>query len=471
MDILIRNCRALLYDKGIFSVKRTDIMIRDDRIAAIYPACDGCEKQRDNCDGGVADISDIESHAKLEMECVSPEAMVGFDLASFKPDRIINGTNKLVIPGLINSHTHAYMTMFKCAADDVTFDKWLFDTIFPMEDGMKPGDAYVGTMLGIMEMLRTGTTCYLDMDIGSHENGQAMLESGIRGVLSRGLVGSEKDSESMRRVNDTLSDMKEFAGCSRITHMFAPHAPYTCKGNFLRYCGELADEYGVGINVHISESVTEIENMKKECGLTPIEYVESLGLLDRHVVAAHCVQLSGNDVQILKKHDVSVATNPQSNMKLGNGFAPVPELDAAGINVCLGTDSTASNNSLNMFTEMKALCLVNQGLRRDSTALPAQKALQFATVNGAKALSLPDIGMIAAGRKADLAIINMDNPTMRPCINPISSLVYAANGSEVETVIVDGKILMENREFKTIDEEKVYFDIDRIAKRYGVYHK
>ena len=249
--------------------------------------------------------------------------------------------------------------------------------------------------------------------------------------------------------------------------MLGPHAPYSAGFDYLRGVVDIAKEKGLGIHIHLAESETEIENLKKEHGLTAIEYADKAGCFDVPCIAAHCVQVIKSDIELMARKKVSVVTNPASNMKLGNGFAPVPEMIEAGVNVCLGTDGAASNNTLNMFHEMSLLTLIHKGTHKTPVCIGAPEALQMATVNGARALRLDKVGEIKEGYKADLAILDIDTPSMVPRNNMLSSLTYSANGSEVDTTIVDGEILMEGRELKTIDLEKILHECNAMMERLG----
>ena len=382
-------------------------------------------------------------------------------------DRVIDGKGLFAIPGLVNAHTHAYMTLFRNSADDLPFMQWLFDRIMPMEDRLRPGDCYWTTLLGICEMLRSGTTAFLDMYMIPDDTARAVADSGIRAVLSRGLQGeTADDAGGMRRLREAKQDILAY-GCAaegRITFMLSPHAPYTCAPAYLETVLETAAELGVGIHTHLAESRSEIETIREKYGCTPIEMMEKVGLFKRHTAAAHCVQLTPGDIRILRDNDVSVLTNPSSNLKLGNGFAPVPELLEAGVNVALGTDSAASNNTLNMFHEINLLALIHKGTHADAVTVTSTEAVTAATLGGAKALDLP-IGSLAVGKKADITLLDLSCPSMNPPSNLISSLAFSANGSEVHTVIVNGKVLLDKRRLTTIDEERVIFESNRIFDR------
>ncbi len=381
--------------------------------------------------------------------------------------RVIDGRGLFAIPGLVNAHTHAYMTLFRNSADDLPFMQWLFDRIMPMEDRLRPGDCYWTTLLGICEMLRTGTTTFLDMYMIPDDTARAVADSGMRAVLSRGLQGeTADDAGGLRRLREAKQDIRAYSGTAegRITFMLSPHAPYTCAPAYLETVIDAAEELGVGIHTHLAESRSEIETIREKYGCTPVELLEKVGLFRRHTAAAHCVQLTPGDIRILRDNDVSVLTNPSSNLKLGNGFAPVPELLEAGVNVALGTDSTASNNTLNMFHEINLLALIHKGTHADAVTITSTEAVTAATLGGAKALDLP-IGALAVGKKADVTLLDLSCPQMNPPSNLISSLAFSANGSEVDTVIVNGKVLLEKRRLTTIDEERVIFETNRIFDR------
>lgn len=386
----------------------------------------------------------------------------------FVPDKRLSGSGKMLIPGLVNAHTHVYMTLFRNCADDLLFNDWLFGKIMPLEDKLTPEDCYWGTMLGCMEMIASGTTSFMDMYIFPDVAAKAVDEVGMRAMLSRGLSGApDEESGGNRRLREAYDDLDKWKEHSRISFALAPHAPYTCSEEYMTLIGKEAKRLGLPINTHLSESLAEIETIKESFGCSPIEIADKCGLLTDTTVAAHCVQITDSDIALMAKRGVTVATNPVSNLKLANGVAPVPKLMKAGVNVALGTDGAASNNTLNMFRELSFLTLLHKGINGDPQAVSAREGLQIATKNGAKALGLKDVGEIKPGMKADLVIIDLDRPNMQPANNPVSSLAYSANGTEVETVIVDGKILMENRIFTEIDTEQVISEVSKICKRIG----
>ena len=443
MKIFIKGGLALLFDGQTFYLEPKDILI----------------------DGNlISKISDPGSSADFAGET--------------EPVKVIDAAGKLVMPGLINAHTHAYMSLFRNYADDRDFWDWL-NAVQTVEEDMTEEDCYWGTMLNAAEMIQTGTTCFVDMNIKSAKKGKttgpesacsgAANDAGLRAIITRGLAGNANDEDSLFKFGQVLDEIETFRGNSRVGFWFGPHAPYSCMEDYLLKLTDAAKERGVGITIHLSESVGEVENMMKERGKTPIQYVADLGLFDVPVIAAHCVQATPEDIQIMKEHGVSVALNPKSNMKLGNGFMPAEEFLNAGVNLCIGTDGCGSNNTQNLFAEMNTVALIHKGDKKKAQCISAMDALKFATVNGAKAIGMEDkLGVIKEGALADLIILNLDVPQFHPACNIISGLVYSATGNEVETVIVDGQLVMENNRILTIDTKLVYEECERIASRLGM---
>ncbi len=431
MGIVLKNILALLPDGDRDVIRETDIYIEGSRIASIGKRPEG-----------------------------------------FSEDKVIEGKDRLAIPGLVNCHTHSYMSFMRNVADDLSFMDWLFGSIDPIEQQMTDEDTYWGACLAIIEMMKSGTTCFNDMQMNIHQTTRAVKESGMRAVISRGLVGSGNDEAGQMRLKQAYEERDAAADCDRLTFMLGPHAPYTCDDGFMRIVSGEAKKNNMRIHVHLSESESEIEQIREKYHCTPIEMAEKNGLFDVPAVAAHCVQITEGDMDILKRRNVSVVTNPASNMKLGNGFAPVSEMLEKGINVCIGTDGAASNNSLNLFHEMSLLALIHKGVKRTPQCISAGETIRIATINGAKALGLEnEIGSLEKGKKADIAILNLNTASLTPRNNLIAGLSYSANGSEVETVIIDGKLTMEDRKILTMDEELVYKKIDEIIVRMGLDKK
>ena len=397
---------------------------------------------------------------------------IGDKPAGFTADKVIDGTDKLVIPGLVNCHTHSYMSFMRNVADDLSFMDWLFGTIDPIEQQMTDEDTYWGACLAIIEMMKSGTTCFNDMQMNIHQTTRAVKESGMRAVICRGLVGSGSDEAGQMRLRQAYEERDAAKDCDRLTFKLGPHAPYTCDDAFLKIVAAEAKKENMGIHVHLSESESEISQIQEKYGCTPIALAEKCGIFDVPAIAAHCVQVTDEDIEILKRKNVSVVTNPASNMKLGNGFAPIAKMLDAGVNVCLGTDGAASNNCLNMFHELSLLTLIHKGTGKTPQCVSAKEGFRIATINGAKALGLEkEIGSIEVGKKADLAILDLNTPSLTPRNNLIAGLSYSANGSEVDTVIINGQITMEGRKLLTIDEKLVYGKIQDIIVRMGLDKK
>lgn len=425
MKILIKNTKAVIKENGVFTVKDTDICTDDGVILSVGSAPDG-----------------------------------------FSPDETIDGKNRLAIAGLINCHTHTYMSLYRNFADDLSFGDWLFKNIEPLEDKTTSEDAYYGSLLACAEMIRTGTTCFTDMHMFKFQTARAADESGMRAVISRGLAGDDEQGGGERRLNEAFEEIERYSENDRLSFMLAPHAIYSCDTAYLERIISLARERVLPLNTHLSETRYEVSLSLEKYGKTPTEYLDSLGFFDIKTLAAHCVHLTDNDIKILADKGVSVAANPMSNLKLGNGFAPIPKLMENGVNICLGTDSAASNNSLNLFSDMSFTALIHKGVTEDAQCVSAQDVYSFATQNGAKALGL-DTGRLEAGAKADIALLDLNVPQFNPQSNLVAALSYSANGSEVTDVIIDGKVVMRNKELLTIDEERVFFETNKIIKRIG----
>lgn len=383
----------------------------------------------------------------------------------FEPERIINLPNDVIMPGLINTHTHAAMTLLRGYADDMPLMPWLEEKIWPFESKLTADDVYWGSCLALCEMIRSGTTTMLDMYFFQEETAQAVMEAGTRAFLSRGLIGLDSEAGSRALAEGTdLFHKYDGAGNGRLRVFLGPHAPYTCSGEFLKTVKEEADRLGTGIHIHLAETRTEVETIKGQYGLTPARWLEELGLFGGPVIAAHCVYIDKDEMDILKKYGVRVAHNPESNMKLSSGTAPIPEMLERGITVGIGTDGTSSNNDLDMFGEMRTASF-QQKLLAGPECLKAYEVLELATVGGAKVLGLDDVGMLAPGFKADLISVDLDQPHFYPRFSIPSHLVYCARGSDVRTVMVDGKLLMEERKLLTLDEPKIFSEVEKRAKR------
>jgi len=379
-------------------------------------------------------------------------------------ERVIDGRNKLAMPGLINAHTHIGMSLLRNYADDLPLHDWLTKAIWPVEANLKAEDVYWGSLLSMVEMIESGTTAFCDMYFFMDEVAKGVVESGMKAVLTRGLIEGD---ESDRKLHETRNLHKSWdgKGDGRIKVMVAPHAPYTCSPNFLKRTMDLAKELNTGIHIHLSETKKEVEDSYKEHGKSPIKHVYDLGLLDFHTIAAHCVHLNEEDMDILLEKDVYPVNNPGSNLKLASGFAPVDKMLKKGITVALGTDGSSSNNNLNMFEEIYLAAVLNKAVNLDAVSVPAYTAIEMATINGARALGWEnETGSIEVGKRADMILIDLDKPHLYPRHNLISAASYGMQASDVDTVIIDGKIVMEKREIKSLDVEKIKYMAEKQAK-------
>lgn len=378
----------------------------------------------------------------------------------------------LLCPGLINGHTHAAMTLLRGLGYGLPLDRWLHEAIFPVEAKLTAADIYAGNALAQMEMLSTGTTAYSDMYDMPLEAVRLCEESGMKINLCRPLLSldpAERAKDSWR-VRDTLSlfDQYHMAQNGRIRVDFAIHAEYTCFPEIVREYVQLGCERGARLHLHLSETKKEHEACKAKYGKTPAQWFHDLGAFALPTAAAHCVAVEEGDMRLMRECGVSAIHNPSSNMKLGSGFAPISQMLQMGLNVGLGTDGTASNDNLNMMEEMHLAALIHNGILEDPLAMAPAQVLNMATRNGAKLQGRADTGVLAVGKKADIMAISMDKPHLKPSFSPVPTLIYSAQGSDVCMTMVDGRILYENGEFKTIDAERVSHLVTEALKR--LYH-
>lgn len=391
---------------------------------------------------------------------------VGQIPANWNPDQVIDCQEKLVTPGFINTHTHAAMTLFRSYADDMALMDWLKEKIWPAEAGLTGDDVYWGTQLAIAEMLKSGTTTFADMYFFMDDVARAVAESGIRAVLARGMAGVAPTGAQALVESESFFNAWHGGADGRISVMLGPHAPYTCPPDYLKKVVALADKLGAEIHIHLAETAGEVADCQKQYGKSPIALMEEVGILEHGVLAAHCVHLSAEDIGIMQQKRVRVAHNPGSNMKLASGIAPVPELLAAGIPVGLGTDGTASNNNLDMLEELRLAALLHKVKTLDPVVVPAAKAVELATAQGATALGLAQVtGQLAPGYKADIVLWDMNGTHWYPRHDRVSLLTYAANAADVHTVLVDGKVLLADRRLTTIDEDKLKHEVQARGMR------
>ncbi len=377
-----------------------------------------------------------------------------------KADKVIDGEGKILMPGLINTHTHLSMTLFRGLADDLSLDTWLNDYIWPVEAHLNGYYCYIGALLGAVELIKSGTTTFSDMYFYMEDVARAVDESGLRAVLSYGMI--DFADEEKRRA-EIAANVDLFKNCNnaaegRIKVFFGPHAPYTASKELLDEVRDLASKFNTGIHIHVAETQKEVEDILEQTGKRPFEYLDDIGFLGPNVVAAHAVWLSEEEIDIIMDREVKISHNPCSNMKLASGISPVANMLSHDICVSIGTDGASSNNNLDLIEEMKTASLLQKVATLDPKVLTSEETVAMATINGARTLGLEnEIGSIEVGKKADLILIDTDEANMTPDSSCISSnVVYAAKGSNVDTTICNGKILMENRKLTTLDEEEIY---------------
>lgn len=372
-------------------------------------------------------------------------------------DEVITGVGMVAMPGLINAHNHASMSLLRAFSDDLKLMDWLDKKMLPAEGRMTPEDVYWGTMLGAAEMIASGTTSFADMYVHMNQVAQAVQDSGMRASLTRGVVFLEDDGG--KRMTEALHLIDTWSGAAngRITTMLGPHAPYTCPPQPMSEIIDLARSRQIPIHIHLAETVEEVEKIRNRYNQTPTQYLYELGMFtDNHVLLAHAVHLSTEDVRLLRRMRGGVSHNPVSNLKLGCGIAPVRDMLEQGITVGLGTDGAGSATTLDMFAEIKAATWLQKLQHGDPTLLPAEQVLRMATIESAKLLQIDhEVGTLEAGKKADLILINLNAPHMQPVHDLHALIAYSATGADVDTTIVNGEILMKNRQFTHISWEEL----------------
>ncbi len=388
---------------------------------------------------------------------------------SWPAKKTIDLDGKIVMPGLINTHTHAAMTLFRGLADDLPLQEWLQDYIFPTEAKFVNEEMVrLGVKLACAEMIRSGTTTYCDMYYFEDSAAEEVINAGMRAVLGEALLDFPtpmvKNSEEGLAFNKKI--LEEFKDNEFIFPAIMPHSPYTCSPELLVKAKEQSDEYNAPYVIHLSETKSEVEESRQKHDLSPISLLNSLDVLDQKVMAAHCVHLSEKDIQILAEKKVKVAHCPESNMKLASGVAPIPKLMEAGVIVSLGTDGAASNNDLSLFQEMDTAAKLHKVIHNDPTVMEAELVVSMATINGARALGLDKlIGSIEIGKKADIIVVETNKPRLIPMYNPYSHLVYTVEGNDVWMTIIDGKIIYKDNQILTINEEEVIEKARLLSKK------
>jgi 5-methylthioadenosine/S-adenosylhomocysteine deaminase len=421
VDIILRGGTVVTMDASSRVIENAAVAIRGERVVAV---------------GATADIS-----------------------AKYSAARTINTFGKVVMPGLINTHTHVPMVLFRGIADDLVLMEWLQKYIFPAE-AKNVDEQFVrwGTKLGCLEMILGGTTTYVDMYYFEDAIADETARAGMRAVLGETLIDFPAPDNKTWEAGMAYVDKfaAKWKGHTRITPAIAPHAAYTVSTDHLKEAHSFSQRLGVPLVIHVAEDPAEVKTIKERYGASPVAYLDRIGLLDERVIAAHMVWPTGDDINILVKRSVGVAHCPQSNMKLAAGTAPVPQMLKAGVAVGLGTDGAASNNDLNLWEEIDTAAKLHKLISMNTTVLKAREALEMATIRGARAIHQDkEIGSLETGKRADLIVVGMDSVHQTPLYNIYSQLVYATKASDVEMVIINGRIVMDNRRVLTIDERSV----------------
>ncbi len=370
---------------------------------------------------------------------------------------VIDLGGRIVMPGLVNAHSHSPMTLFRGTSDDMPLHNWLNDRIWPLEEHLDEEAIYWGSMLAIAEMVAGGVCAFNDMYFMTEQTVRAVEQAHIRATLPLAMTCQSEDRDVITdKLQPAIAFFERFHNKAngRVRVTLAPHAEYTCSPAFLRECGVQAKRLGAAIHIHISETQDEHEACKKRYGKTPIQLLQSLGVLDVPVLAAHCVFVEEEDIRIMADHDVTVLHCPGSNLKLGSGVAPLDRFLEAKVRVALGTDGAASNNNLNMFEEIQLAALLQKGIHRNAELVSAEQALKMATINGALALQTGG-GKVKEGSKADLTVLDIYRPHMIPLANALHNIVYSAQAADVWMNMVDGKVLYHAGNFTMLDIHRV----------------
>ena len=432
-DILIKGATVLTMDRAGTVIENGSVTVRSDRLIRVGGS-DPCEKDF--------------------------------------PGQVIDARGCIVMPGLVNVHTHLPMSLFRGLADDLPLMVWLNEHIFPAEGThIRPETVYAATLLSCAELLLSGTTCCCDGYFCESSVADAVLKSGMRAVLGQGVIdypapGVPDPGLNVDAAVSFVSQWKEKH--PRIVPSVFCHSPYTCSADTLKKAKRAARDHGVLFQIHAAETRDEWEQMVQTTGLSPVAYLHSLGVLDRHTLLVHCVHTDEKDRRIIRASGAAVAHAPESNMKLAAGVADIPDMMALGIPVGIGTDGSASNNNLDLFSEMDCTAKLHKVIRKDPTVMNAETVLSMATIGGARALGLDHLtGSLEYGKKADVIVVDTQKPHLTPMYCPLSHLVYAATGSDVRDVMVDGRVLVRNREVLSFDVTRVMQDVTLLARAIG----
>lgn len=393
---------------------------------------------------------------------IENDRIVKIGVIDCEADKVIDATNKIVMPGLINAHTHVAMSLFRGYADEEELMNWLQKSIWPVEDKMNANDVYIASMLSGVEMIKSGTTTFNDQYFYEEETAKMAEKTGLRAILSRCIIG--EGEEAFKRVKESEELYNEWHNkCDgRIKICVGLHAPYTCPPETLRRGIELADKLGSPIHIHYLETQDEVKQINDKYKMTATEYLKKANIFNYHVMLAHGVHIDRESIETLKEISGGIIHNPVSNQKLGSGIADIRRLRENGINVALGTDGQGSTNTLDMFEEIKTAAYLQKVMYHNAKAISAEEVLKMATIEGAKVLGIDsEVGSLEEGKKADIIIIDTNKPHICPIHNIYSLLAYSINGADVDTTIIDGKVVMENRKILTCDE----YDVMNEARR------
>lgn len=427
IDILITNGLVVTMDKDNRLIPNGAVAISGDRIADIGP-------------------------------------MTGF--VDCKALKIIDANGGIIMPGLVNTHTHAAMTCFRGLADDMELMTWLHDHIFPAEAKLDHQKVHAGALLACAEMILSGTTCFADMYLFEDAVAEAAKIAGMRAVV--GEVLYDFPSPCYGPIDQgfayTENLIQKWKNDPLVTIAVEPHSPYLCVPDLLVRAAELSETHDIPLIIHVAETGSEVATIDARYGKSPIKHLASMGVLSPRLLACHCVKVTEADINLLAAFHVKVSHNPESNMKLASGIAPVPQLLKAGVCVGLGTDGPTSNNNLDMFSEMDTAAKIHKVNCMDPTVMPAQTVLKMATVEAARALGLSAVtGSLETGKQADVIVVDTRKPHLTPMYNVYSHLVYSAGGHDVVTSVINGRLVMENRQILTLDVEKLMHDVCQIA--------
>jgi len=394
---------------------------------------------------------------------------IGKDMPLDYSGDIYDGKNKFAMPGFFNTHCHVPMTLLRGHGEGLPLHRWLTEKMFPFEARLTKEDIYWGTMLGSIELIKSGVVSFSDMYFEIEDMTRAIMESGLKVNINHGVsanpdIPNYKDLKGYKDSMNLLNYLRK-NNIDSIKVDIGLHAEYTSNDNLVIQVAEAAKELDLRIHTHISETKKEHNECKERNGLTPVQYFNKLGLFDQHVTAAHCVYIEGEDFDILKEKGATAVHNISSNMKLGSGFAPIKEMLSRGINVSLGTDGASSNNNLNMMEEIHLAAIINKGITGDPEFLPPSEMLKLATLNGAKSQGRFDCGSIKEGNRADIIVFDLDKPHLHPIFDIRANIIYSAQSDDICLSMIDGKVVYKNGELTNIDVERTMFEADKIKER------